>query len=112
MNKIQIIGNVGKDATIKQVNDKKSINFNVAVNEYYKDKDGNKVEQTDWFSCTIWRKPEQSTEIAKYLKAGTKVYVEGKPKADSYTNKETGEIIASININVRDIEFLSSKKEN
>ncbi len=112
MNKIQIIGNVGKDATINQVNGKKSINFNVAVNEYYKDKDGNKVEQTDWYSCTIWRKPEQSTEIAKYLKAGTKVFVEGKPKADHYPDKGTGEIISSINISVRDVELLSSKKEN
>ncbi len=112
MNKIQIIGNIGKDAIINQVNDKKSIHFNVAVNEYYKDKNGSKVEKTDWYSCTAWRNSDQSTEIAKYLKSGTKVYIEGRPKADYYANKDTGEIIASINISVQNIELLSGKKDD
>ncbi len=110
MKRIEVIGNIGKDAVIKDFNDKKAINFNIAENEYYTDKDGNKIEKTSWFNCTLWKSESQSIKIAEYLKKGVKVFIEGTPKADSYIT-DKGESVAFINIQVKNIELLS-KVEN
>ncbi len=108
MKKIIVIGNIGKDAEIKEFNENKAINFTIAENEYYKDKDGNKVEKTTWFSCTYWKQSKQSTKIADYLKKGTKVYIEGTPIPDYYV--KDGNNVPYIKINVKSIELLSQSK--
>ncbi len=108
MKKISIIGNVTKDAEIRAFEGGKSvINFDVAVNERYKDKNGQKVEKTSYIRCAMWR---EVTTIAQYITKGTKVYVEGSPDADAYINKE-GKAVGNIKVNVREIEFLGSAKK-
>jgi single-strand DNA-binding protein len=105
MKRIEVIGNVGRDATISDFNGNKAINFNIAENEYYTDDNGNKVEKTTWFSCTYWRRDTQSTKIADYIKKGTKIFVEGTPEPKSYT--KDGKTIAYIQINIKNIELIS-----
>ncbi len=108
MKKISIIGNVTKDAEVRAFEGGKSvINFDVAVNERYKDKSGQKVERTSFFRCSKWA---ENTTIAQYIIKGTKLYVEGLPEADAYINKE-GKAVGNIKINVREIEFLGSAKK-
>jgi len=108
MIKLQAIGNVGKEAKVNETNGRKAINFNVAENQKYKDAEGVQHEKTTWINCTIWRESNQSTEIAKYLKPGTKVFIEGLPSVDTYQNKE-GKTVANINLNVKQVELLSAK---
>lgn len=108
MKKITIIGNVTKDAEIRSFEGGRSvINFDVAVNERFKDRNGQKQERTSFIRCAMWR---ENTTIAQYITKGTKLYIEGSPDADAYVNKE-GKAIANLKINVREIEFLGSAKK-
>lgn len=103
MKKIQIIGNVTKDAEVRSVSGSKSvINFDVAVNERWKDRNGVKQERVSYIRCALWR---DNTAIAQYITKGTKVFVEGAPDVDSYVNKE-GKAVGNVKIIVRELEFL------
>ncbi|MCK4661340.1 MAG: single-stranded DNA-binding protein [Bacteroidales bacterium] len=110
MLKLQVIGNLGSDAKVNEVNGRKAINFNIAENRNYKDKEGIKHEVTTWLNCTMWKDNNQSVEIVKYLKKGTKVYIEGLPAVQTYVNKEK-KTIGMFGLNVRNIELLSKKTE-
>ncbi len=107
MKKISIIGNCTKDAVVRTTNNRTAINFTVAVNESYKDSEGVKQERTDFFSCTIWRTAQQSTEVAKFIKKGTQVYVEGNPINTTYQTKENNTAIDQ-QIRVHDLKLLGS----
>lgn len=110
MIKLQVIGNLGNNAKVTEVNGNKSINFQVAYNRQYVNADGVVTESTTWVNCSYWRRGQQTTEVAKYLTSGTKVFVEGTPSVDTYTNKEN-KVVASMNLNVTNVELLSGKKE-
>lgn len=110
MQKLQVIGNVTKDASINNVNGRNAINFNVAVNESYKNKEGVKVEKATFYSCSIWREQGQSVEVAKYLLKGTKVFIEGKPSSEIYVKDNVNRI--DCRINVAFVELLSAAKKN
>jgi len=109
--KLEIIGNLGADATIKEVNNSKAISFSVAHSEKYKNQQGEQVEKTTWVNCTQWKYKDQSTEIVKYLKKGTMVAIEGTPSVNGYQNQQ-GEIGASLNCRVTDLRLLSVPKTN
>jgi single-strand DNA-binding protein len=79
------------------------------VTERWTDKQGAKQERTDWFRCTYW-KPSDKVAIAQYLKKGTKVLVEGKASARAWQG-QTGELNATLELNVANIEFLSSLQQ-
>ena len=78
LNKVQLIGNLGRDPEVRSTQSgKKVVTLNVATGESWKDASGNKVERTEWHRVVIWN--EGLGEIAeKYLAKGAKVYVEGK----------------------------------
>jgi single-strand DNA-binding protein len=78
VNKVILIGNLGADPEIRHLQNGVSVaNFRIATSETYKDKNtGEKREQTEWHSIVAWRGLAEITE--KYLKKGSKVYVEGK----------------------------------
>jgi single-strand DNA-binding protein len=88
LNKVTLIGRVGKDPQVKQFSNGNSIvEFSIATDDSYKDKEGNKVEQTDWHNIKSTFKSLNST-IEKYVKKGMQVYVEGKIKTRSYDDKD------------------------
>lgn len=107
MIKLQIIGNLGKDCIVKEINGKHVINFSVAHTERYKDSQGTQKERTTWVECAYWT---DKTAIAPYLVKGTSVYAEGSPEADPYTNKE-GQAAATLRMRVQNIQLLSSNRE-
>lgn len=104
----QIVGRLGKDATVNQVGGKTVINFNVAHSERFKDAStGELKSKTTWVECSKWG---ENTAVAPYLKAGTLVAVTGKPEAGHYTNKE-GHTVATLRCRVDHIELLSAAKD-
>ena len=108
MNKHQFIGNITKDAEIKNFESGRSvINFSVAVNERWM-KNGEKQEKTHFFKCALW-KDKDKTSIAQYLLKGTKVYCEGTPVIEVYLNKE-GKPAGNIKVTVLQIELLRGNK--
>jgi len=104
MIKLQIIGNLGKDCIVKEVNGKNVINFSVAHTERFKDAQGNQKERTTWVECAYWT---DRTAVAQYLTKGRTVYAEGSPEADAYTNKE-GQPAATLRMRVQSVQLLGS----
>src|SRR5574338_1346219 len=108
MIKLQVIGNLGKDCVLKEVNGKNVINFNVAHTEKFKDSTGAQRERTTWVECAFWT---DRTAIAPYLLKGQLVYVEGSPEADAYLNKEN-QPTGKLKLRVRDIQLLGGRSDS
>lgn len=107
MIKIQVIGRLGKDCLVNNVNGKNVINFSVAHSEKYKDSQGNQQEKTIWVDCAYWT---ERTAISPYLLKGTQVFVEGQPEVRTFT-KSDGSAGASLSMRVRDVQLLGSKAD-
>jgi single-strand DNA-binding protein len=103
MIKLQIVGNLGKDCIVKEVNGKNVINFSVAHTERFKDSTGNLKERTTWVECAYWT---DRTAVSQYLKKGKMVYAEGSPEADAYMNKEN-QAAATLRMRVQSLQLLS-----
>jgi len=108
MLKLIAIGNIGQDAKINDYSGRKAIQFSICHNETYTNKEGVKETRPTWVNCTLWREAGK-TEIAKYLTAGTKVYIEGRPHVRLY-DKRDGTPGASLDMAVITIELLGSPR--
>ena len=102
MIKLQIVGNLGKDCIVKEVNGQNVINFSVAHTERYKDRQGNQKERTTWVECAYWT---DKTAVAQYLTKGKTVYAEGSPEAEAYMNKEN-QPSSTLRMRVQNIQLL------
>ncbi len=77
VNKIILIGNVGKDPEVKYLNNGVPVaRLTLATTESYKDQTGNKVSKTEWHNIVFWRGLAEVVE--KYVKKGHSLYIEGK----------------------------------
>jgi single-strand DNA-binding protein len=87
VNKVILVGNLGKDPELKYLEGNIArANFSIATSEYHKDKNGNKVEQTEWHNIVVWRSMAESAE--KLLKKGTQIYLEGKLQTRQWIDKD------------------------
>ena len=86
VNKVILVGHLGKDPEIRYLEGNVSVaNFPLATSEVY-NKDGKRVEQTEWHNIVMWR--GLADVAAKHLKKGRLVYVEGKLRTRNYEDKE------------------------
>ncbi|WP_207428447.1 single-stranded DNA-binding protein [Pedobacter sp. SYSU D00535] len=87
VNKVILVGNLGKDPEVRHLENGVSVaTFPIATSESYTTKDGRRVEQTEWHNVVAWR--GLADIAAKYLHKGRQVYVEGKLRTRSYDDKE------------------------
>lgn len=87
INKVILLGNLGKDPEVRHLEGGATVaNFPLATSENYKDKSGNKVEQTEWHNIVLWRSQAEFAE--KYLKKGNTILVEGKLRTRSWEDKD------------------------
>ena len=87
VNKVILIGNLGKDPESQTFDSGvKKTSFPLATSEEYKDKEGNKVQTTEWHNVVLWRGLAEVAE--KYLAKGNTVFIEGKIKTRSWEDKE------------------------
>lgn len=111
MNNTVITGRVGKDAEVRHLdNGRAAIGFSLAWSEKYKNNQGEKQERTIWYDCTIWRKSD-AVGVAQYIKKGSQLLIQGEVGARSWQN-DAGEIKTSLTVNVRDLEFISTPRED
>lgn len=104
-----LIGNLGNDPELKYTPSGSAVcNLSVATTEVWT-KDGQKQEHTEWTRCQIWGK--QAENCNQYLKKGSKVFVEGKPRTRSWDDEKTGKKMYSTDIVVSNIQFLNSNKD-
>jgi single-strand DNA-binding protein len=78
VNKVILVGNLGKDPEIRTTQDGKEIgSFNIATSESWKDKNsGERKEKTEWHRVVVFN-PGIMTVVKQYLKKGSKIYIEG-----------------------------------
>jgi single-strand DNA-binding protein len=83
LNKVQLIGNLGKDPELKYTPSGVAVaTFSIATSESWKDQEGNQQEKTEWHNIVAWRKLAEI--CGEYLKKGKKVYLEGKLQTRNY----------------------------
>lgn len=110
VNKVILVGHLGKDPEVRHLESGAAVaNFSMATTESYKDKNGNRQDQTEWHNIVLWRGLAEVAE--KYLKKGNLVYIEGKLKTRSWQDKEgatryTTEIVGD------NMTMLGSKSDN
>ncbi|RLD28446.1 MAG: single-stranded DNA-binding protein [Bacteroidetes bacterium] len=86
-NKVQLIGNLGNDPEIINLESGKTLaKFSIATNESYKNASGEKVTDTQWHNVIAWGKTAEIIE--KYVTKGKEVAIEGKLTSRSYETKE------------------------
>ena len=82
-NKVQLIGNLGNDPEIKNLeNGKKLAKFSLATNQVYYDQKGEKVEDTQWHNIIAWGK--EADRVEKFLAKGSQITLEGRIVYRSY----------------------------
>lgn len=87
INKVILVGNVGKDPELRHLDNERTVaRFSLATSESYKNKNGEKITNTEWHNIVAWR---GLAELAgKYIKKGTQIYVEGKIRYRSWDDKD------------------------
>lgn len=104
LNKMTIIGNLGADPEVRYLDGGAVVaQFNVATTEKYTNRNGEKVEQTEWFRVELWN--EQAKVAEKYLRKGNPVYVEGRLRTEIWTDKE-GKERTSLRVRANTMQLL------
>lgn len=105
---MNITGRVTKDAKVSTLSDSRQVvNFSVAINESYKNKKGDRVEQTTFFECAYWISPR----VAEWLTKGTVVELTGMVSARAWTGND-GEPRAGLNFNTSNIKLHGGGKKS
>ncbi|MBP1633669.1 MAG: single-strand binding protein [Acidobacteria bacterium] len=87
VNRVILVGNLGADAELRYTGGGAAVaNFRLATTEVFKDKDGQRQEQTEWHRVSLWGK--QAETIAQWLVKGKQVYVEGRLQTRKWQDKE------------------------
>tara|TARA_B100000768_G_C11268637_1_gene372311 strand:+ start:638 stop:1033 length:396 start_codon:yes stop_codon:yes gene_type:complete len=87
VNKVILVGNLGKDPEVKYLDSGVAVaNFSLATTENYKNKEGERVSQTEWHNVVLWRGLAEVAE--KFLKKGSNIYIEGKIKTRKWEDKD------------------------
>ena len=87
VNKVILVGNLGKDPEVRYLDSGVAVaNLSLATSENYKNKDGERVTQTEWHDVVLWRGLAEVAE--KYLKKGSSIYVEGKLRTNKWVDKD------------------------
>ncbi len=110
LNKVMLIGNVGKDPEIRHLeNDSVVASIALATTERYRDKNGEWQEQTEWHNIVCWRALAERVE--KYVKKGTQLYVEGRIKTNNWVDKE-GQKRYSVEILADSVQLLGKRQDS
>lgn len=87
INKVILVGNVGKDPEVRHLDSETSVaNFSLATSENYTNKNGEKVETTEWHNIVCWRR--LATLAENYIRKGSQIYVEGRIRTRSFDGQD------------------------
>lgn len=109
MMRLEVIGNLGADAEIKDVNGRKFVSFRIAHTDKWVDSQTQQAQTTtQWVSCAI---NGDGGKLVPYLKKGTKVFVRGSVAFGTFNSAKSHQIECAVNLSVWEIELCGSKKE-
>ena len=109
VNKVILIGRLGKDPEVRAFeNNVKKAAFSLATSEFRKDKEGNRIETTEWHNIVCWRNLAETAE--QFLTKGKMIYLEGKIRTRSWEDHGVKKYITEIEAST--FTMLGSKEEN
>lgn len=110
INRVQVLGHLGKDPDVKTLpnSGQKVANFSVATDESYVDKNNQKVDRTEWHRCVAWG--GWADGVQQYAQKGTKVFIEGKLQTRSW--ESNGQKHYSTEIVVEKLVVMSPPKSS
>src|SRR5579864_8345854 len=107
VNKVMLVGNVGKDPEIKYTPSGVPLaKFGLATNERFKDKSGEWQDRTEWHNVLAWQRLAEI--VGEYVHKGSKLYIEGKLQSSTWEDRNSGEKKYRTEIVARDIVLLGS----
>lgn len=109
MLKVEVIGNIGGDATVKKDGGREFVQFSVASTRRYTNSEGNAVDQTDWISCFYH---SADSKVVPFLKAGTRVFVRGSGELRLFSSAKERRMKAGLSVNVQEIELLGGQRDD
>jgi single-strand DNA-binding protein len=110
LNRVFLMGNLTRDPEVRYTPAGTAVgDLGLAVNENYKDKDGNLKETTVFVDVEVWAR--QAETCAEYLHKGSPVFVEGRLKLDQWTNPQ-GEKRSKLRVRADRVQFLGSPKRS
>ena len=87
LNQVHLIGTVGNDPEVRAIQGgAKVASFRLATTERYKDRDGNRQEQTEWHNITVWN--NRADFVEKYIHKGSNLFIEGKLRTRQWTDQQ------------------------
>lgn len=108
MLKVEVIGNLGADAEVKEANGSKFVSFRVAHTDKWTTQSGEKREATSWLDCTM---NNVESKVIPYLKAGVKVFVRGNGTLRVYSSPKERQMKAGLSIAVSEVELCGGSSE-
>lgn len=108
INKVILIGNLGRDPEVRYTADGTAIaNLTIATSESWKDQEGNKQEKVEWHRIVVFKKLAEI--CGEYLSKGSKIYIQGKLRTRKWTDKNTGAEKYSTEIHADEMQMLDSR---
>lgn len=111
LNKVMLIGNLGRDPEMRSTQGGQPIaSFSIATTRRFKDRDGNRQEQTEWHNIVCFGR--QAEIAGQYLTKGKKVYVEGRLQTRSWDDRESGKKQYRTEIICENFQMLDARGES
>ena len=108
VNKVMLVGNLGRDPEMRALPSGQQVaNFSLATSRRYKDRDGNRKDETEWHNIVVFGK--QAEIAGQYLTKGKMVFVEGRIQTRSWDDKESGKKQYKTEIICENFQMLGSK---
>lgn len=108
VNKVILLGNLGRDPELRYTQGGQAVaNFTLATSENWNDKNGERVERTEWHRVVVWGKVAEL--CSKYLSKGRSVYLEGRIQTREWEDKE-GQKRYTTEVNAQTVQFLGNNR--
>jgi single-strand DNA-binding protein len=107
MNSVKLIGNVGREISVKEFDGGKMLTFSLATDEGYVNKDKEEVKSTAWHTVVVWRELAQRCET--FLTTGKMVSIEGRLTYRQYVDKDN-RTVKRMEVTARKVEEIQKKQ--
>ena len=105
VNKVILVGNLGRDPERRSTPSGQQVaTFSVATSRRWRDRDGNRQEQTEWHNVVVWGR--QAEVAGEYLKKGRQVFIEGRLQTRSWDDKQTGQKRSKLGVVCENFRFV------
>ncbi|MDA0301827.1 MAG: single-stranded DNA-binding protein [Chloroflexi bacterium] len=110
LNKCMVIGRLGADPEMRYTANGNAVTtFNVATSRSFAGQDGQRREETEWFSVVTWNRLAET--CAQYLTKGRLVYVEGRMQTRSWDDQQTGQKRYKTELIAEEVKFLGGRED-